>query len=59
MAELLLISSKLIGFTFNNIQMTNATKYHSDDLLNFPAIYEAQTADKGRMLRMTFSLCNR
>ena len=25
--------------------MTNATKYHTDDLLNFCAIYEAQNAD--------------
>jgi len=35
--------------------MTNATKkYHSDDLLNFCAIYEAQNADNTKTSEIWF-----
>jgi len=34
--------------------MTNDTKNHSNDLLNFCAIYEAQNADNTKTLRIWF-----
>ena len=38
----------------NNILMKNTTKNHSDDLLNFCAIYEARNADIARTLGLWF-----
>jgi len=40
---------KLQFFTF--IKMINAIKYHSDDLLNFYAIYEAQNVNYAKNVR--------